>query len=133
LIASTLERNDPVIFMEPKILYRAAEEYVPVDAFTLPLDRADVVKNGDPLTVISYGQPMYLCSTAVAAIEQDLTDVSMELIDLRSIYPRDRNTILRSLEKTGRAVVHEVCTTLGLELKSLPPYKKAHSSNLRRQ
>jgi 2-oxoisovalerate dehydrogenase E1 component beta subunit len=115
LIAATLECNDPVIFMEPKILYRAAEEYVPVGAFTLPLDRADAVKKGDSLTVISYGQPMHLCSTAIAAIEQDMTDISVELIDLRSIYPWDRDTILRSVKKTGRAiVVHESMYNAGV-------------------
>lgn len=87
LIAATLECNDPVIFMELKVLHRAAEEYIPSGALTLPLDRAEVVKKGEYLTAISYGQPMYLCSAAIAAIEEYMADISVELIDLRIIYP----------------------------------------------
>ena len=115
LNAAILESNDPVIFMEPKILYRAAEEYVPREAFSLPLDKADVLKDGADLTVVSYGQPLYLCSAAIEAIEKEMKGVSIELIDLRAIYPWDRATILDSVNKTGRAiVVHESMYNAGV-------------------
>lgn len=115
LTSAILECNDPVIFMEPKILYRAAEEFVPRDAYTIPLDKADVVKSGKDLTVISYGQPLYLCSSAIEAIEKEMKGVEIELIDLRAIYPWDRETVMKSVNKTGRAVVvHESMMNAGV-------------------
>lgn len=115
LTASILESNDPVIFMEPKILYRAAEEFVPREAFTLPIDKADVLKEGKDLTVISYGQPLYLCSAAIETLEKEIKGLNIELIDLRAIYPWDRETILKSVNKTGRAViVHESMKNAGV-------------------
>ena len=115
LNAAILENNDPVIFMEPKILYRAAEEFVPRDAYTLPLDKADVLKEGKDLTIVSYGQPLYLCSAAIEAIEKEMKGVTIELVDLRAIYPWDRETILKSVNKTGRAiVVHESMYNAGV-------------------
>ena len=107
LLLGSIESGDPVIFMEPKILYRAAVEQVPSVAYELPLSKAEVVKQGKDVTVVSYGQPLYLCSAAIAAAERDF-DISVELIDLRTLYPWDRDTVLRSVRKTGRAVVvHE--------------------------
>lgn len=115
LINSILNCNDPVIFMEPKILYRAAEEFVPRDDFTLPLDKAEVVKEGNDLTVISYGQPMYLCSEAIQSLEKEMKGLSIELLDLRAIYPWDRQTVLKSVKKTRRAViVHESMINAGV-------------------
>jgi len=115
LTAAVLECHDPVIFMEPKILYRAAEEFVPREAYRIPLDTAEILKNGKDLTVISYGQPLYLCSAAIESLEKDIKGVSVELIDLRAIYPWDRATILESVNKTGRAVVvHESMYNAGV-------------------
>ena len=115
LLGSILENRDPVIFMEPKILYRAAEEFVPREAFTLSLDKAEVLKEGKNLTIISYGQPLYLCSEAIAAIEKDIKGVTVELVDLRAIYPWDRETLLKSVNKTGRCViVHESMLNAGV-------------------
>jgi 2-oxoisovalerate dehydrogenase E1 component beta subunit len=115
LINAILHSNDPVIFMEPKILYRASEEYVPRDAFTIPLDKADVIKEGKNLTLISYGQPLYLCGMAIDALEKEMKGVSIELVDLRAIYPWDRKTVLDSVNKTGRAiVVHESMYNAGV-------------------
>jgi 2-oxoisovalerate dehydrogenase E1 component beta subunit len=100
--------------MEPKILYRAAVEQVPVDAFYLPLDKAEVLKPGKDLTIISYGTPLYTCSAAIAAAEKDF-GCNVELIDLRTIYPWDRETVLNSVKKTGRAiVVHESMMNAGV-------------------
>jgi len=115
LTEAILHNKDPVIFMEPKVLYRAAVEYVPSEAYSISLDKAEVIKPGTSLTVVSYGQPLYLCSDAIAAIEKEMQGVEIELIDLRSIYPWDRETILASATKTGRVVVvHESMTNLGI-------------------
>ncbi|KAI4233681.1 MAG: hypothetical protein LQ349_004261, partial [Xanthoria aureola] len=95
LLLAAIACNDPVIFMEPKILYRAAVEQVPLDAYELPIDQAEVVKEGKDVTVISYGHPLYTCSSAIAAAEKDF-DISIELIDLRSLYPWDRERVLKS-------------------------------------
>ncbi|KAI4169749.1 MAG: hypothetical protein LQ343_005490 [Gyalolechia ehrenbergii] len=114
MLLAAIASNDPVIFMEPKVLYRAAVEQVPSEAYELPLSQAEVVKEGKDVTVISYGHPLYTCSSAIAAAEKDF-DVSVELIDLRSLYPWDRETVLSSARKTGRAVVvHESMLNAGV-------------------
>ena len=101
--------------MEPKILYRAAVEQVPEDYYTLPLSKAEIVKTGTDLTIISYGRPLYTCAAAIEAAERDFKGTSIELIDLRTIYPWDRPTILESVAKTGRAiVVHESMVNYGV-------------------
>jgi 2-oxoisovalerate dehydrogenase E1 component beta subunit len=115
LLLSSIFCNDPVIFLEPKILYRAAREEVPVLPYMLPLSKAEVVKSGSTLTVISYGNPLYRCSSAIQQIEKDFPDASIELIDLRTIYPWDRETIIESVNKTGRVViVHESMVNAGV-------------------
>ena len=114
LLLAAIECNDPVIFMEPKALYRATVEHVPTQAYTLPLSKAQLLKEGHHVTVISYGPPLYTCAAAIAAMEKDRT-VSVELIDLRTLYPWDRTTVLESVRKTGRAViVHESMINAGI-------------------
>lgn len=114
LLLAAIRSNDPVIFMEPKILYRAAVEQVPTAAYTLPLGKADVIKEGKDVTIISYGQPLYTCNAALEQAEKDL-GISVELIDLRTIYPWDKETIFKSVQKTGRVlVVHEAMVNAGV-------------------
>ncbi|KAI1436239.1 2-oxoisovalerate dehydrogenase beta subunit [Xylaria sp. CBS 124048] len=114
LLLSAIRSNDPCIFMEPKILYRAAVEQVPTGAYELPLSKADVLKEGQDVTIISYGQPLYTCHAALQKAEQDL-GISVELIDLRTIYPWDRETVFKSVRKTGRCmVVHESMINAGV-------------------
>lgn len=101
--------------MEPKILYRAAVEEVPEEAYTLPLSQAEIIKTGNDLTIISYGRPLYTCAAAIDAAEKDFKGTNIELIDLRTIYPWDRPTILKSVKKTGRViVVHESMVNFGV-------------------
>ena len=96
------------------MLYRAAVEQVPNEPFKLPLSKAEIVKLGKDVTVISYGQPLYLCSSAIAAAEKDF-GITVELLDLRTLYPWDRETVLKSVQKTGRAVVvHESMINAGV-------------------
>ncbi|KAJ5892781.1 thiamine diphosphate-binding protein [Penicillium tannophilum] len=115
LLSAILHSKDPVIFMEPKILYRAAIEEVPDETYTLPLGKAEVLQAGSDLTIISYGRPLYTCQQAIEAVKKDRPDASIELIDLRSIYPWDRETVLASVRKTGRAIiVHESMVNYGV-------------------
>ena len=100
--------------MEPKILYRAAVEQVPIDSYTLPLDKAEILKPGSDLTIVSYSTPLYTCQAAIEAAEKDF-GCSVELVDLRTIYPWDRATVLESVKRTGRAiVVHESMMNAGV-------------------
>lgn len=100
--------------MEPKILYRAAVEQVPTAAYTLPLGKAEVLREGKDVTIISYGTPLYTCEAAINAAEKDF-GIKVELIDLRTIYPWDRPAVLKSVNKTGRAiVVHESMVNAGV-------------------
>ena len=110
LLISAIRDPDPILFFEPKRLYRAFREEVPEDEYTVPIGKARVVIPGDEITVISWGAPVVQC---VTAIEQ--SDQSIELIDLRTIYPLDTEAIVNSVRKTGRAViVHEAPKTAGL-------------------
>ena len=114
LLLASIACNDPVLFLEPKVLYRAAVEQVPMEAYEIPLSQAEVVKEGKEVTIVSYGQPLYLCSSAIAAAEKDF-GISIELVDLRTLYPWDRETVLQSVQKTGRAiVVHESMVNAGV-------------------
>lgn len=114
LLLASIACNDPVIFLEPKILYRAAVEQVPTEAYEIPLSQAEVVKEGKDMTIVSYGQPLYLCSSAIAAAEKDF-GISVELLDLQTLYPWDKQTVIQSVQKTGRAiVVHESMINAGV-------------------
>ncbi|KAH8729531.1 thiamine diphosphate-binding protein [Ilyonectria robusta] len=114
LLLAAIRSNDPCIFMEPKILYRAAVEQVPTAPYELPLSKAEVLKEGKDVTIVSYGQPLYLCMSAIKQAEQDL-GISVELIDLRTVYPWDKQTVLESVRKTGRVmVVHEAMVNAGI-------------------
>lgn len=100
LLAAALVSDDPVIFMEPKVLYRTGREAVPVGHFTVPLGRARIHQTGDDLTLVTYGAMVPVALTATKA-----SGASIEVIDLRTISPWDRETVLASVEKTGRLVV----------------------------
>jgi 2-oxoisovalerate dehydrogenase E1 component beta subunit len=114
LLLAAIQSPDPVIFMEPKILYRAAVEHVPSEPYTLPLGKAETLKEGKDVTIVSYGTPLYTCQSALTAAEKDF-GCSVELIDLRTIFPWDRPAILESVGKTGRCiVVHESMVNTGV-------------------
>lgn len=112
LLISAIRDPDPVLFFEPKRVYRAYREEVPEDEYTIPIGKAKVVNEGDDITVITWGASVFQCLEAMDALPED---VSLELIDLRTIDPIDTDTIAASVEKTGRCViVHEAPVTCGL-------------------
>ncbi len=112
MLISAIRDPDPVLYFEPKRIYRAFREEVPEDEYTVPIGLAKVVTEGVDLTIVSWGATVVQC---LEAIDQLPEDVSAELIDLRTIYPIDTDTIAASVEKTGRCViVHEAPKTCGM-------------------
>ena len=112
LLISAIRDPDPVVFFEPKRIYRAFREEVPEDEYTVPIGKAKIVESGSDLTVISWGATVLQCAEAMDSLPEDL---SVELIDLRTMYPIDVDTIVESVQKTGRCVVvHEAPKTCGL-------------------
>jgi pyruvate dehydrogenase E1 component beta subunit len=100
LLAAALEGDDPVIFLEPKVLYRAGKAPVPTEYFTLPIGRASIPNEGTDLTLVTYGG---MVPVALKAAEQSVH--SIEVIDLRTLFPWDRETVLASVAKTGRLLL----------------------------
>ncbi len=113
LLIAAMRDPDPVIFMEPKRLYRAFKQEVPEDAYTIPIGKARVVQPGTALTMVSYGAQMKEAQAATGLLTKE--GIAVELIDLRTIYPYDKTTILESVRKTGRLlVVHEGPQSFGV-------------------
>ena len=112
LLLSSIRSPDPVIFLEPKALYRAAVEEVPVGDYTLPLGVAKVVTPGSDVTLVGWGGQMLVLQKAVAMAESQ--GISCELIDLRSLLPWDVDMVCASVQRTGRLIVsHEAPITGG--------------------
>jgi pyruvate dehydrogenase E1 component beta subunit len=112
LLTSSIRDPDPVLFMEPKRIYRAIVEDVPEDDYTVPLGEAKVVREGTDITLISWGAMVRYSNEAAEKVRDR---VSVEVVDLRTLSPMDTATITKSVEKTGRAVVvHEAPRTAGL-------------------
>jgi 2-oxoisovalerate dehydrogenase E1 component beta subunit len=106
LLTSAIEDPDPVLFLEHKRTYRLVKGEVPTGRYTIPIGKADVKRAGDQLTVVSYGLYVHQALDAAARLEGD--GMSIEVIDLRSIRPMDKGTILESIRKTRKLlIVHE--------------------------
>jgi 2-oxoisovalerate dehydrogenase E1 component beta subunit len=112
LLLASLECEDPVIFLEPKRLYRTIKEEVAEGRFTVPLGKARIAREGSDCTVIAYGAMVPVCVEAAEAAAAN--GWSVEVVDLRSLAPLDSETMLASVVRTGRAViVHEAPRTCG--------------------
>ncbi len=113
LLVSAIRDPDPVVFYEPKAVYRAFREEVPEDEETWPLGKAQVAREGDDITLISYGAMMRPTLEAAAELEEK-DGVEAEVIDVLSISPLDHETFVQSAKKTGRVVViHEAPRSFG--------------------
>lgn len=114
LLVSAIEDPDPVIFMEPKRIYRAGKQDVPEDLYRIPIGKAKVVQEGADVTVVAWGPFIRETQKALKLLEEKGEKVSVELIDLRTINPIDEETIINSVKKTGRfVVVQEAVKTYG--------------------
>lgn len=126
LLLSAIRDPNPVIFMEPKVLYRSAVEQVPIDDYALPLSRAEILIPGSDLTLLTWGTPVYHCESALRLLKSpppslaplippSLRSAKVELIDLRTILPWDIETVVESVRRTKRLViVHEAGMTGGV-------------------
>src|SRR3989344_3610390 len=110
LLLAAIKDPDPVIFLETMRIYRAVKQDVHEKEYTIPLGKANVIKEGTDITIITWGSMVKYTLDAVAGLD----DVDAEVIDLRTIYPFDTEAIIKSVGKTGRAVVvHEAPKTSG--------------------
>ena len=113
LLTSAIRSPDPVIFLEPKRIYRAVRQDIPEEDYTVPIGEARLVREGTDVTVIAWGSMMHTVLQAAESL--DASGISLEILDLRTLSPMDVPAIIASVEKTGRAVVvHEAARTAGL-------------------
>ncbi|MGM0435893.1 MAG: alpha-ketoacid dehydrogenase subunit beta [Bacillota bacterium] len=113
LLTAAIQDNDPVIYFEPKRIYRAFKQEVPDEEYTVPIGKAKVVQEGDDITVVAWGAMMKDTLKVAKRLEDE--GHSVEVIDLRTIAPMDSDTVIESVKKTGRfVVVHEAVKTLGI-------------------
>lgn len=120
LLIASIEDPDPVLFLEPMRLYRGERNDVPVDKYTIELGKGKYVERGDDVTVLAWGAMMPIVEKAVA--EMKAKQLTCDVIDLRTLYPLDKEIIAESVQKTGRAViVHEAHATggVGSEISSI--------------
>lgn len=113
LLLAAIREPDPVIFLEPKRIYRKVKQKLSLDGAALPLDTAFVLQEGSDITLISWGAMIF--ETLAAAKKLSEQNISCEVIDLATIKPIDQKTIIESVEKTGRCVIiHEAAKTCGV-------------------
>jgi pyruvate/2-oxoglutarate/acetoin dehydrogenase E1 component len=112
LLVTAIEDPNPVLFFEHKHLYRRIKGEVPDDRYTTPFGKARIHREGDDVTVITWGAMVYTAGEAAAKLEQE--DVSVEIVDLRTLIPWDRDAVLASVEKCSKVLVlHEDTRTGG--------------------
>jgi 2-oxoisovalerate dehydrogenase E1 component beta subunit len=112
LLLASIRDPDPVLFFEPKRIYRAAKGDVPEGEYTVPLGQAAIAREGGDVTVLAWGAMLY--EALAAAEEAHRQGIGAEVVDLRTLWPVDIDTILASVKKTGRVVVvHEAPRTCG--------------------
>jgi 2-oxoisovalerate dehydrogenase E1 component beta subunit len=113
LLLAAIRDNDPVLFFEPKRVYRALKMDVPEGDYVVPLSSAKVVREGGTITLVAWGA--MLLEALAAAEEAVALGIEVEVIDLRTLWPLDTETIIESVKKTGRLViVHEAARACGL-------------------
>lgn len=111
LLLAAIRDPDPVVFFEPKRVYRSYREQVPEEDYTIEIGKAKVVSEGTDVTILTYGASVFQCLEAMDKLPED---ISVELIDLRTVSPVDKDAIIQSVTKTGRCViVHEAPKTCG--------------------
>jgi pyruvate dehydrogenase E1 component beta subunit len=112
LLLSAIQSPDPVIFLEPKRIYRSIKEAIPDEPYTVPIGPSRLVRAGEHVSVFAYGAMIPVCEEAATLAARE--GVTVDLIDLRTLYPVDASSILQSVQKTGRAlIVYEAPKTGG--------------------
>ena len=112
LMKAAIRDNDPVLYFEHKYLYRRIKEELPTEDFVVPIGKANTRREGDDISIITYGAMVYTALDAAAELEKE--GVSVEVIDLRSLLPLDVDAILETAKKTSKVIVlHEATLTGG--------------------
>ena len=112
LLTASIEDNNPVIFYEHKGLYRKIKEEVPEGYYSIPLGKANIVKQGNDASIITYGSTVHMAKEAAEKLEA--RGISVEIIDIRTLVPFDEETVLASVKKTNRVLItHEATLTGG--------------------
>jgi pyruvate dehydrogenase E1 component beta subunit len=112
LLISAIRDDNPVLFLEQKLLYKTVGD-VPEGDYTVPLGKAAVHRAGTDITLVTYGRMLPMCLEAAAELERE-QGISVEVVDPRTLVPLDKETIIASVAKTGRVlIVHEACQTGG--------------------
>jgi 2-oxoisovalerate dehydrogenase E1 component beta subunit len=104
LLISSIRDGDPILFMEPKRLYRAVKGDVPENDYTVPIGKAAIPREGTDVSVFAYGAMLHVALDAAKAAEEE-DGTSVEVVDLRTLVPYDAEAVLASARKTGRAIV----------------------------
>jgi 2-oxoisovalerate dehydrogenase E1 component beta subunit len=113
LIKSAIRDNDPVLFFEHKALYRRIKEDLPTEEYTVPIGQAKVAREGTDLTIVTYGAMVWVALEAAATLAQE--GASVEVVDLRTLLPLDRETVCASVRKTSKVLLlHEDTRTGGM-------------------
>jgi 2-oxoisovalerate dehydrogenase E1 component beta subunit len=113
LIKSAIRDNDPVIFFEHKGLYRKIKEELPEEEYTVPIGKAKVVREGHDLTIVTYGSMVWVALDAAEKLAEE--GASVEVVDLRTLVPLDRDTVCESVKKTSKVLLlHEDTRTGGM-------------------
>ncbi|MCR3955576.1 MAG: alpha-ketoacid dehydrogenase subunit beta [Gudongella sp.] len=113
LLIAAIRDPDPVLFWEPKRIYRAFKQEIPEEAYEIPLGKAKILQEGEDITIVTWGAMVPDVQKAVKMVQDK--GISTEVIDLRTISPMDRESFIQSVKKTGRIlVVHEAPKTLGV-------------------
>ncbi|MBL7565211.1 alpha-ketoacid dehydrogenase subunit beta [Staphylococcus saccharolyticus] len=103
LLLSSIESNDPVLYFEHKKAYRFLKEEIPEDYYTIPLGKADIKRPGEDITVFCYGLMVNYCLQAADILAED--GISVEVVDLRTVYPLDKETIIGRARQTGKVLL----------------------------
>lgn len=113
LIKAAIRDNNPVIFFEHKFLYRRIKEEIPKDDYIVPLGKARLAREGRTISVVTYGAMVHAALEAAQQLEAD--GIDLEVVDLRTLYPIDEETVLNSARRTNKIILmHEDTRTLGL-------------------
>lgn len=113
LIISAIRDDNPVVYFEHKFLYRRIKEDVPAGEVIVPIGKADIKREGADLSVVTYGAAVHLALEAAERLQHE--GISIEVLDMRSLYPYDKEAIVRTVKKTGRVLVaHEDWLTGGV-------------------
>jgi pyruvate dehydrogenase E1 component beta subunit len=110
LLRTAIRGADPVIFLEPKRVYRSVKEELPEEDYSIPFGEAKVIREGGDVTLVSWGAMVHTCKAAADLAEKE--KVSVELIDMRTLMPFDMETVLASVRKTGRVVIAHEATKI---------------------